>query len=107
MTPLDQVTVPAQDRVRPYQQQEFAQLLSRQAVEQTGEHYAIRVGEHGFADLALWDGELELVAQGEDLNVLSRSLMGSSRKSVKVLATARSARRSSATDHDAARPPCT
>jgi hypothetical protein len=37
-------------------------------VEQAGEHQAIRVGERGFADLALQDEEL--VAQGEDLDVL-------------------------------------
>jgi hypothetical protein len=37
-------------------------------VQQPGEHHAIRVGERGFADLALQDEEL--VAQGEDLDVL-------------------------------------
>jgi hypothetical protein len=37
-------------------------------VEQAGEHHAIRAGERGFADLALQDEEL--VAQGEDLDVL-------------------------------------
>jgi hypothetical protein len=37
-------------------------------VEQAGEHQAIRVGERGCADLALQDEEL--VAQGEDLDVL-------------------------------------
>jgi hypothetical protein len=37
-------------------------------VEQAGEHHAIRVGEREFADLALQDEEL--VAQGEDLDVL-------------------------------------
>jgi hypothetical protein len=74
MALLEQVTMPAQDRVRPYQQQELAQLLPREAVEQACEHHAIRVGEPGFADLALQDEEL--VAQGEDLDVLGTVAQG-------------------------------
>jgi hypothetical protein len=37
MAPLEQIAVPAQDRVRLYQQQELSQLVSREAVEQAGE----------------------------------------------------------------------
>jgi hypothetical protein len=57
MASLDQVTVPAQDRVRSYRQQELAEPLSGEAVEQAGEHHAIRVGERQFAD---GDGSLRV-----------------------------------------------
>jgi hypothetical protein len=67
MAPLDQFAVPVQDRVRPYQQQEFPRFLAREAMEQAGEHGPVGVGERGFADLALQDQQL--VPQGKDLDV--------------------------------------
>ncbi|MGW3683926.1 hypothetical protein [Streptomyces prasinus] len=64
----EQVAVPAQDRVRAYQQQEVVQFLSREVVEQAGEDHTVGVGERGLGNLALQD-EL-LVPQGENLHVL-------------------------------------
>jgi hypothetical protein len=68
MAPLDQVAVPAQDRVRAYQQQEVVQLVHGELVEQSGEHHAIGGGERGLAGPALQDEEL--VPQRQDLDVL-------------------------------------
>jgi hypothetical protein len=68
MAPLDQIAVPAQQRVRACQQQELAQLAHREVVEQSREHHAIGLGERGLADLALQDDEL--VPQRQDLDVL-------------------------------------
>jgi hypothetical protein len=68
MAPFEQVAVPAQDRVRAYEQHELAQLVHRKVVEQAGEQRAVGVGEHGLADLALQDPQL--VPQRQDLDVL-------------------------------------
>ncbi len=58
MASLEQVTVPAQDRVRADQQQEVAQPLPREVVEQAGEDHAVGVGEGGLANLALQDQQV-------------------------------------------------
>jgi hypothetical protein len=63
-----QVAVPAQDRVRPYQEQELPQPVSAEVVEHAGENRAVGAGEHGFADLALQDQQL--MAQRQNLNFL-------------------------------------
>jgi hypothetical protein len=55
VAPLEQVAVPAQERVGAYQQQEVPQLVHRKVVEQAGEDGAVGVGEGGLADLALQD----------------------------------------------------
>jgi hypothetical protein len=104
MAPLDQVAVPAQDRVRAYQQ-EVAQLVLWELVEQCGGHHVIGGGERGLAGPALQNEEL--VPQRQDLDVLVRSLIGSRRRSAKVFAAARQAMRSSTADHDAVSPPST
>ncbi|GAA3476253.1 hypothetical protein GCM10018966_007800 [Streptomyces yanii] len=67
MSSLEQVAVPAQDRIRAYQQQEVPQLLSREVVEQAGEDHTVGVRERGLADLALKDEQL--VTQRQDLDV--------------------------------------
>ncbi|MFD3558283.1 hypothetical protein ACFWVU_01235 [Streptomyces sp. NPDC058686] len=59
--------MPPHDRVRAYQQQELAQLVHRELVEQAGEDSAVGVGERGLGDLALQDEQL--VPQGEGLDV--------------------------------------
>jgi hypothetical protein len=76
-----------QDRVRADQQQELLQLLHREVVEQAGEDSAVGVGERGLAVLALQDEQL--MPQGKDLDVLSRSLIGSERSRAKALVAAR------------------
>jgi hypothetical protein len=65
VAPLQQIAVPAQDRVRPYQQPQAAQLLHRQAVEQTSEEEAVLHRESGPGALALQ----ELVPQDQDLGL--------------------------------------
>jgi hypothetical protein len=67
VAPFEQVAMPAQDRVRAYEQYELAQFVRRKVVEQAGEHRAVGVGERGLADLALQDQQL--VPQREDLDV--------------------------------------
>ncbi|MFD7019113.1 hypothetical protein [Streptomyces sp. NPDC059928] len=47
--------MPAQDRVRPYQQQDVPQLPSRELVEQAGQDRAVGTGERGPVKLALQD----------------------------------------------------
>ena len=66
----EQVAVPAQDGVRPYQQVQQAQRLAGQRGQECGEEGPIRGGEPHLpvAELALQDGDL--VAQREDLGVL-------------------------------------
>ena len=66
----EQVAVPAQDGVRPYQQVQPAQCLAGQRGQECGEEGSIRGGEPHLpvAELALQDGDL--VAQREDLGVL-------------------------------------
>ncbi|WP_369395490.1 hypothetical protein AB5J72_37685 [Streptomyces sp. CG1] len=68
MASLEKVTVPSQDGVWTYQQQEVPQLVHREVVEQAGEDGAVGGGERGFADLTLQDQQL--VAQRQDLDVL-------------------------------------
>jgi len=63
-----QVAGPPKDRVRSYQQQEVAQLLPWEVVEQTGEDRPVGVGERRLVDLALKDQQL--VSQGQDFDVL-------------------------------------
>ncbi|GAB2879347.1 hypothetical protein GCM10027074_54510 [Streptomyces deserti] len=74
MAPLEQIAVPAQSRVRLYQQQELSQFVSREAVEQVGEDYAVGVGERGPADLALGPA-VGAVGQGSPLgaNILEQA----------------------------------
>lgn len=60
--------MPAQDRVGPYEQQEVAQFVLGEVVEQAGEDGEIGVGEVRLPDLALEDQQL--VPQREDLDVL-------------------------------------
>ncbi|MFD0210639.1 hypothetical protein ACFVH9_16260 [Streptomyces hirsutus] len=67
MASLEQVTVPAQDRVGAYQQQEVAQLVHGEVVEQAGEDSTVGVGECWLGNLALQDEQL--VPQGENLHV--------------------------------------
>ncbi|MFB6782660.1 hypothetical protein ACFCX0_36145 [Streptomyces sp. NPDC056352] len=69
MASLEQVAVPAHDRVRAYQQQEVPQLAHGKVVEQADEDRAVGVGEPGLADLALQDQQL--VPQREDLDVFA------------------------------------
>jgi hypothetical protein len=68
MASFDQVAVRAQDRVRACQQQELAQLVHREAVEQSGEHHVVGVSERGLAGLALQDWPL--APQRRDFDVL-------------------------------------
>jgi hypothetical protein len=65
---LEQVAVPAQDRVRACQRKELPQLLQGEAVEQDGEDGAVGVLEPGLAYLALRDQQL--VPQRRYLDVL-------------------------------------
>jgi hypothetical protein len=53
MASPEQVTMPAQDRVVPDQQQKVPQILFGEVVEQAGEDGAVSVGEGRLADLAL------------------------------------------------------
>ncbi|MCX4641552.1 MULTISPECIES: hypothetical protein [unclassified Streptomyces] len=69
MVPLEQVTVPAQQRVHTYQEQEMPQFLPWEVVEQAGEDDAVGVVERGLADLALQDQQL--VPQRQDLDLLA------------------------------------
>jgi hypothetical protein len=68
VAPLEQVAVPAQERVGAYQQQKVPQLVNRDVMEQAGEDGAVGVGERGLADLALQDQQL--VPQRQDFHVL-------------------------------------
>ncbi|GAA2463938.1 hypothetical protein [Streptomyces macrosporus] len=68
MASLEQVTVPAQDRVGAYQRQEVTQPVHGEAVERAGEDSTVGVGERGLGDLALQNERL--VPQGADLHVL-------------------------------------
>jgi hypothetical protein len=68
VAPLEQVAVPAQDRVRAYQEHEVSQFVHREVVEQAGEDSAVGIGERGLADLALQYEQL--VPQGKALDVL-------------------------------------
>ncbi|MFE7246042.1 hypothetical protein [Streptomyces sp. NPDC057580] len=67
MALFEQVAVPPQDRVGTHQQQEPAQLVHRETMEQASEQRTVGVGERGLADLALQDQQL--VPQREDLDV--------------------------------------
>jgi len=67
MAPFEQVTVPAQERLRAYQEEQVLQLVHREVVEQAGEDCSVSVGERGLADLALKDEQL--VTEGKDLDV--------------------------------------
>ncbi|MGJ3562056.1 hypothetical protein ACR6C2_43090 [Streptomyces sp. INA 01156] len=87
MVPLEQVTVPPQDRVRPDQQQQMLQLLCPQMVEQAGQHCPIDAGERRLADLALQDRQL--TAERQNLDVLSRSLMVNRRSIDRMLVATR------------------
>lgn len=58
MTLLQQIAVPAQDRVRPYQQQKATQFLHGQMVQQAGQQKPVIRGEGGLRRLALQDGQL-------------------------------------------------
>ncbi|MER6566839.1 hypothetical protein ABT288_11720 [Streptomyces sp. NPDC001093] len=71
MAVLEQVAVPAQNRVWAYQQKEPPQLLHGEVVEQAGEDGAVGVLEPGLADLALQDQQL--VPQRQYLDVLLRA----------------------------------
>jgi hypothetical protein len=68
VAPLEQVAVPAQDRVRAYQEHDVSQSVHREVAEQAGEDSAVGIGERGLADLALQHDEL--VPQRQDLDVL-------------------------------------
>jgi hypothetical protein len=67
VAPLEQVAVPAQERVGAYEQQKVPQLVNRDVMEQAGEDGAVGVGERGLADLALQDQQL--VPQRQDFHV--------------------------------------
>jgi hypothetical protein len=60
--------LPSQDRVRAYQQQELAQLVHQEVMEQVGEDRTVGVREGGLAGLALRDQQL--VRERRDLDVL-------------------------------------
>ena len=64
---LEQVAMPAQDRVRADQQHKAPQLVGGEVVEQAGEERAVGVSEGGLADPALQDEEL--VPERKDLDV--------------------------------------
>jgi hypothetical protein len=101
VAPLEQVAVPAQNRVRAYQEREVTQFAHREMVEQAGEDSAVDIGERGLADLALQYEQL--VPRVRISMSLSRSLIGRRRSRAKALVAARWARRSSTTDHNAVR----
>ena len=65
---LEQVAMPAHDRVRAHQQHEPAQPASRQAVAQASEKRPVSPGERGLADLTPQDQQL--MPQRQDLDVL-------------------------------------
>jgi hypothetical protein len=67
---LDQVTVPAQDRVGLHDQPQASQRRARQRCEQGGEKRPIRRLEREPAGSELPLQHTDLVAQGEDLDVL-------------------------------------
>jgi hypothetical protein len=71
-----QVTVPAQDGVRAYQQREVSELVGRQVVEQPGEHEAVAGCEHGVGHLALQDRQLMPQHQNLDFLVAVVSWQG-------------------------------
>jgi len=66
----EQVAVPAQDCVGGDDQVELPQCGSGDAVQQCGKECTVGWGEMWFAELALQD--CELMAQGQDLDVLVR-----------------------------------
>ncbi|MFJ4008201.1 hypothetical protein [Streptomyces sp. NPDC090026] len=68
MAPLEQVAVPAEERLRAYEQQEAPQPVHREVVQQADEDSAVGVGEGELADLALQDEQL--VPEHQDLDVL-------------------------------------
>lgn len=79
--------MPAQDRVGPYEQQEVAQFVLGEVVEQAGEDGEIGVGEVRLPDLALEDQQL--VPQRGISMSLSLSLMGRRRRNARALVAAR------------------
>ncbi|EXU66189.1 hypothetical protein Z951_21355 [Streptomyces sp. PRh5] len=68
MAPPEQVTMPAQDRVGPDEQQKVPQSVFGEVVEQAGEDGTVCVGEGRLADPALQDQQL--VPEYQDLDVL-------------------------------------
>jgi hypothetical protein len=75
VAPLDPVAVPAQDRVRAYQEREVTQFVHRELAEQAGEDSAVGIGERGLADLAL-DRNAVRAYPGEDKGAASGRIRG-------------------------------
>jgi hypothetical protein len=66
----DQVTVPAQHGLWPYQQPQPVQHLTRQPMDQAGEHRPVRGREPNLLLVQLPFEDSDLVAKDEDLGIL-------------------------------------
>ncbi|MFG2497444.1 hypothetical protein ACGFSB_04415 [Streptomyces sp. NPDC048441] len=68
MPTVEQITVPAQNRVRAHHQLELTQLRHRQVVQERRQQRAVARSEHRLACLTVQDSEL--VPQCQDFHVL-------------------------------------
>jgi hypothetical protein len=81
----EQVAVPAQDRIRTHQQSKFVQGVAGESVQKRGEQRPVGQSQPDPRATELALQYPDLVAQGQDLDVLSLSRIGSRRNTAKVL----------------------